>query len=303
MKRFIAVLMAALFIMPIVFSVPVGLCADMGDDVIGMDLSSFSSRTITGSSVDGRIFSQKRLTVLHYFATWSSDCIEEMEFMQQAYREFGIEINVIGLLHEDATSTPQAALELAASLGITYPIVRLDEVLQSLVNKNPYIPQTFIVSSSGVVADCMIGRFSSYSVLEALINKHLLVSDEFHTVKFYDGLTGELLKTQTVPHGGSAVPPPAPTHKGYEFIGWDKSCENVTENRTITALYRYVGALPSGDVDGDGIVSMTDAVYVLRYALGLMQPGEHAMNGDMNGNGQLDVSDAVMIVRIAIGLA
>lgn len=302
MKRFIAVLTAVLLFTLLVVSVPTGLFADVGD-VIGMNLSSFSSHTITGSSVNGGIFSQKRLTVLHYFATWSGDCIEEMEFMQEAYSEFGNEINVLGLLHEDTTSTPQAALELAESLGITYSIVRLDEVLQNLVNRNPYIPQTFIVSSSGIVIDCMIGNFSSYSVLEALINKHLAVNEEYHTVDFYDGLTGELLKTQTVPHGGNAIPPSPPMHKGYEFTGWDKSYRYVTENRVVTALYRYAGALAPGDVDGDGIVSMTDAVYVLRYALGLMQPGEHAMNGDMNGNGRLDVADAVLIVRIAIGLA
>jgi len=74
---------------------------------------------------------------------------------------------------------------------------------------------------------------------EAIENavKHFNVPDvETFTVTFVDH-DGTVLKTETVESGKSATAPDAPVREGYEFLGWDKSFDNVTEDLTVTARY------------------------------------------------------------------
>ena len=49
------------------------------------------------------------------------------------------------------------------------------------------------------------------------------------------------MKTETVSYGGNATPPSNPTRTGYNFIGWGGSYTNVTDNRTIPALWGNSG--------------------------------------------------------------
>jgi hypothetical protein len=45
---------------------------------------------------------------------------------------------------------------------------------------------------------------------------------------------------QIVDYGQAAVAPTAPEEKGYEFTGWDKAFDNVTEDLTVQALYEAI---------------------------------------------------------------
>lgn len=56
------------------------------------------------------------------------------------------------------------------------------------------------------------------------------------TVIFVDD-SGKYLGYQTVEDGKDATLPEVPAKAGYEFTGWDGEHTNVTENRTITAIY------------------------------------------------------------------
>ncbi|MGN1479267.1 MAG: InlB B-repeat-containing protein, partial [Acutalibacteraceae bacterium] len=58
-----------------------------------------------------------------------------------------------------------------------------------------------------------------------------------NVVKFCDTISGEVLKTEVVPYGHSATAPSAPSQKGYTFIKWDKSLDNITENVEINTVY------------------------------------------------------------------
>ena len=61
----------------------------------------------------------------------------------------------------------------------------------------------------------------------------------YHTVKFYDH-QNNLLKETKVKSGRAAASPIAPEREGYEFSGWSKSIENVTEDLEVTAQYELV---------------------------------------------------------------
>jgi len=72
-----------------------------------------------------------------------------------------------------------------------------------------------------------------------------------------------------------------------------------------------VVTIPTGDLNGDGIVDIADALFVLQISIGLKTAtpaqifaGDVAplVNGKPAPNGSLDISDAVIILRKALGL-
>ncbi|MCL2826552.1 MAG: InlB B-repeat-containing protein, partial [Eggerthellaceae bacterium] len=63
----------------------------------------------------------------------------------------------------------------------------------------------------------------------------------YYTVTFVDK-DGTVLKTESVPAGGSATPPGNPSLSGYEFTGWSGSYTNVLADTTVTAQYKEVTA-------------------------------------------------------------
>lgn len=59
------------------------------------------------------------------------------------------------------------------------------------------------------------------------------------TVTFVDH-DGSLLSSQQVEYGSAATAAHEPSRRGYYFIGWDRSFENVQEDMTVTAQYRII---------------------------------------------------------------
>lgn len=58
-----------------------------------------------------------------------------------------------------------------------------------------------------------------------------------YEVKFYDW-DGTVINTQTVTEGEDAVLPENPTKEGYDFLGWDKSVANITEDTEFFADFK-----------------------------------------------------------------
>jgi uncharacterized repeat protein (TIGR02543 family) len=57
-----------------------------------------------------------------------------------------------------------------------------------------------------------------------------------YTVTFIDW-DGNVIKTETVEYGQSAIAPPNPLRSGYTFEGWDKDFTNITDDLIVTAQY------------------------------------------------------------------
>ena len=71
-------------------------------------------------------------------------------------------------------------------------------------------------------------------------------------------MDGEVLSTQNIAYGDTAVAPEAPAMEGYIFIGWDKEFGYITDTMTVTA--RYAIARTVTFVDWDGTVLSTQVV-------------------------------------------
>ena len=114
-----------------------------------------------------------------------------------------------------------------------------------------------------------------------------------YTVTFKDW-DGTVLKTQEVQYGGNAEAPADPTRVGYTFTGWDKAFTNITADLVVTAQYEMLG-----DVDGDGNVSMADALTILRMAMDIL-PVENQQIADVDGDGFITSMDALLALRFAM---
>ena len=114
-----------------------------------------------------------------------------------------------------------------------------------------------------------------------------------YTVTFKDW-DGTVLKTQEVQYGGDAEAPADPTRVGYTFTGWDKEFTNITADLVVTAQYEMLG-----DVDGDGNVSMADALTILRMAMDIL-PVENQQIADVDGDGFITSMDALLALRFAM---
>ncbi len=125
-----------------------------------------------------------------------------------------------------------------------------------------------------------------------------LTFDEAYIVTFIDGVTGETLDEQVVAAGLPAQAPPPPDHAGYMFIGWDMDVSAVLCDMTVTAQYGLIG-----DIDMNGVVSITDAVMISRYCVRLETfSALQLMLADADGNGRVNNTDAVKLVRYILGL-
>ena len=57
------------------------------------------------------------------------------------------------------------------------------------------------------------------------------------------------------------------------------------------------------DADGDGTVTVSDALLTLRFAAGLASPEDaQAYRADFDGDGVITVADALSALRCAVGL-
>lgn len=115
----------------------------------------------------------------------------------------------------------------------------------------------------------------------------------------------------------------ATPEQGEQFEGFydqnDAFISNGTWYSLYNAYYHYYNEAPStltsvtvrftgstitpGDADGNGTVTVADAVLAMRCAMGLIDSIPCFENADIDGNGSITIADAVAILRLAMGLA
>ncbi len=125
--------------------------------------------------------------------------------------------------------------------------VRSDKLILGMyVNNTPYAPATNPVSTVKKVNDNTSAPFLPWWDGQKGVPGVTCV------VRWYNGWNNELWKTEVVPYGSSLPDPADPCIDGYDFVGWEGSWKNITEDRAIKAHYYIVWTVRFYDgVTGD----------------------------------------------------
>ncbi len=184
MKRFLAILLSAIFICSCFAACGKDKATDgniSGGDAVSENedvkaepaFSAFESIDFNNNKVDESIFTGNKLTVVNIWATFCSPCIGEMpdlEKISQKYADKGVKFIGIccdvtfdsqGKHNEEALAK---ANEILKETGVTYtnllPSASLNEVkLNSVVS----IPETIFIDENGNIIETFIGS-NSYEV-------------------------------------------------------------------------------------------------------------------------------------------
>ena len=120
-----------------------------------------------------------------------------------------------------------------------------------------------------------------------------------YTVDFYNQ-DGALISSNTYHYGDVITVPGEPERpdslpEEYLFRGWNPALSQTCRgNAAYTAV--FLDVLPRGDMNGDGVVSDADALYLLRYTL-FADRYPVNQSGDLNGDGVVSDADALYLLR------
>jgi thiol-disulfide isomerase/thioredoxin len=110
-------------------------------------------------------------TVINLWASWCTECREELPLLAKADREFADGVRFIGIDIRDAA--PEAALRLAERSGVTYAqLVDRDGRTQAPLRYSG-LPQTVFVDAQGRMVFTERAPFHSYADVTAAISRHL----------------------------------------------------------------------------------------------------------------------------------
>ncbi len=184
--------------------------------------------------------------------------------------------------------------------GVTNQTIAEYDVKRGEAAPEPGIPEHDGYEFAGY--DKEFDNIQEDTVVTLLYNEVVYVT---YDVTFVDGLTGKVIAVVTVREGEAAQAPIAPVHDGYNFRGWDKAFDNVTENMTVTAI--YIEIMPTdrmtGDANLDGVVDSSDATAILRHVAQLDElTGVAYDNADANHDGTVDSADATSVLRFVAKL-
>lgn len=138
---------------------------------------------------------------------------------------------------------------------------------------------------------------TEYHAPVGIVNLTINPSQASYTITYT--VNGEEYAVQTYREGDAIVVPEYAVPDGYVFSGWIVPEAMPAENLTVNAEQRLVG-----DIDGSGRLDASDALLVIRMALGILQrPENNTMDflvADFDGDGLITSIDALLIIRRAM---
>ncbi len=127
-----------------------------------------------GGGPDVDLASLQGPMIVNLWQSFCKPCLKEMPALQEFHEKYADQVPVIGIDSTDVQ--PQAALEFAKKLGVTYPL--LADPGGDLSSKAPFpivrgYPYLAIIDADGDVAYQQFGGVGSFDELVDLVDEHL----------------------------------------------------------------------------------------------------------------------------------
>lgn len=145
-------------------------------------LSSFTSIDLEGNTLDERIFSDHKITMVNIWATFCGPCIKEMPdlgelnmtYSSKGFQVVGIVVDVVNPDGSISDYQVETAREVVSETGANYlHLLPSEDLIESKLNKVFSVPETIFVDSKGnQVGESYIGS-KSYDDWAAIIESLL----------------------------------------------------------------------------------------------------------------------------------
>lgn len=127
-----------------------------------------------GGGEDVELSSLRGPMVVNFWAVWCKPCRDEMPVLQAFHERYGDRVDVIGIDYEDVQV--EAAMELVAETGVTYPL--LADTQSELSGADPLptvrgLPFLVLVDDEGRVAHQEFVEIESVEELATRVEEHL----------------------------------------------------------------------------------------------------------------------------------
>lgn len=101
-------------------------------------------------------------TIINIWATWCPPCREEMPLFEEAYQNYGNDINMvmINALGSRPTETKEVALDFADEINLSMPIYFDDELNNQLIFGASSLPLTALLDENGIVIELIRGQIA-----------------------------------------------------------------------------------------------------------------------------------------------
>lgn len=133
---------------PPVTSAPTAIPTEAQAPATVGELGTFSLTALDGRTVDDSLFSQNKLTMVNFWATWCGPCVGEIPDLQRIADDYASSgFGIVGVLVADEDT--EGALDFLQSNGIMYPVVMPEGPFAAISSEFDAIPTTVFFDSNG----------------------------------------------------------------------------------------------------------------------------------------------------------
>lgn len=134
--------------------------AEATDAAEGNGGASFSLTTLTGDPIDQTIFSDHKLTMVNYWATWCGPCVSEIPDLVKISEDYADKGFALIGVHVDETDL-DGVKKFMEEQKISYPIILPEGFFLEMIQGYQYIPTTLFFDSEGKqVGEAVVGSMS-----------------------------------------------------------------------------------------------------------------------------------------------
>ena len=146
-----------------------GLVATDGASDSDSGALTFSLTTLTGDTLDQSVFSDHKLIMVNYWATWCGPCVGEIPDLVKISKDYADKgFVLIGVLTGD--DDIEGAKQFIADKGVGYPMVQTEGPFMSYAESIYAIPTTVFYDSNGDMVGSAVVGSKSYDDWTSLID-------------------------------------------------------------------------------------------------------------------------------------
>lgn len=127
--------------------------------------TSVTSSALAAEYTLSELLKTKKAVVLNFWFENCGPCRAEFPYLENAYKEYADDIEVLAINPYDGTA--KSVQTYAANLGLTFPVVKGDDVWASAMNLTAY-PTTVVIDRYGMIAMIHKGAVTETGVFEKI---------------------------------------------------------------------------------------------------------------------------------------